>query len=325
MSNSPRLNGPSETMGTVTQLPEFKTEHGNNFEEKLLKVLNAAELGSLTLSQTEVRIPTRGVVRGSFVDREDFARGREDGVHGTRFGQMILNGAGLHESPALVAIKPFGDDIEAKPSDLLAREWSMNNLLNTLSDDQLAYLPIGIWKNVYGINHLIALYEHDVISLDNVFWADRDINPEALRKEVIEDAFKTGLVSLGYLHGAGISHGDAEAKNLARDRRSVRFIDLETAAFLPASKEAATLRTRQDIETFIDSTLQVDENREFVEKILDKKSSSREFARMYRMGIQAAELDTGRKRAKLLTSTDAYFSSTIGHATMVAHNHHKLA
>ena len=323
MPTSPRLNGPSEHLGVIKQLPEFKAEYGPDFERHLLRVVNAAQLGALTLSQAEVRIPATGVVRGSFVDREDFARGREDGVHGTRFGQMILNGADLHESPALVAIKPFGDDIESKPSDLLAQEWSMNNYLNSLSDEQIAYLPIGVWKNIYGINHLITLYEHDVVSLDNVFWADHDVNPEALRKETLEDAFRTGLVGLGYLHGTGVYHGDAEAKNLARDRRGVRFIDLETAAFLPPSKTAATQRTRQDLETFIDSTLQVDENREYVEKILDKRSTGKEFARLYRLGIRAAEIDTGKKFTKLVTSTDAYFNTRIDHARAVAHNHYK--
>lgn len=45
----------------------------------------------------------------------------------------------------------------------------MNNFMNEVTDRQLAFLPLGVWKNVEGINHLITLYEHDVTTYDNVF------------------------------------------------------------------------------------------------------------------------------------------------------------
>lgn len=323
---SPRLNGLAEKMGTATRLPEFSQDYGDQFEKELLLFLDKVDLGKVALSALEVRLPRQANARVTLVAQDDFMHGREDGVHGGRAGQMILNGSGLHESPTLIHLKPFADDIDQKPADLLAREMSMDNYLNSLTDEQLAFIPLGVWKNAQGINHLLTLYEHDVISYDNVFWADKDVNPEALRQEAVEDAYKMSLLGLGYLHGLGISHGDAEAKNLARDRKSIRFIDLETATIIPTEKQKAVLKTRQDIETFIDSTLQIDENRQYIEKFLDRKNTAKEFAKLYRAGIRAASQDSGLRPPRLITSTDEYFMKTIQHARTVAHNHHdKLA
>lgn len=324
MANSPRLSGPSEQMGNVISLPEFSADYGEDFERELSSFLDSVALGSLAVQQGEVRIPdsSREAVRATFVDREDFARGREEGVHGAKFGQLILNGAGLHEMPTLIAAKPFGHDVEAKPASLLTREIAMNNFLNGLSNEQLAFLPLGVWKNAENILHIISLYEHDVTTYDNVFWADRDVHPEALRQDNLMDAYRMCLSGLGYLHAIGIGHQDAEAKNLASSRKGLRFVDLETAVKLPADQEQATALTRQDIETFLDSTVQVDENRAYVQKVLDRTNIGRELARAYRNGRRAAYLDTGKRSRKLPTSTDAYFDATIAHTRTIAHTYH---
>jgi len=212
---SPRLNGQSEKMGFVRPLDRAEVEvSGTTSEHEIRTLLDQMDLGSVALLNDEFKLstvekhPSSGT-RASFLDRDELARGRDEGQHGARFGQMIINGAGVHERPALVAGKPFSPDTSHNTDEGLAREWAIYDRLNAIGDEQLAYLPLGVWKNVEGISHLITVYEHDVISHDNTFWADRDANPEALRKENIEEAFRSSMLGLGYLHGAGISHGDA--------------------------------------------------------------------------------------------------------------------
>lgn len=125
-------------------------------------------------------------------------------------------------------------------------------------------------------------------------------------------------MGLGYLHGLGISHGDAESKNLASDRKGIRVVDLETAKFIPKDEAKAVAATRNDIETFIDSTIQVDENRELVGKILNRKNAASDFAKYYRLGLRAAHQDSQIAPPQLPTASDAYFNATIDHARAVA-------
>lgn len=291
-------------------------------ERDILCVLDRLDVGHVALVASEIRPPGKDA-KATFIDKEEFGRGRNEGQHGARFGQLIINGAGIWEAPAPVVLKPFNYDVSDSPNDQLAREWATNDYVNSVSQEQLAYLPLGVWKNVEGINHLITLYEHDVVSYDNIFWQDRDAHPESLRKEVLENAYHQCLTGLGYLHGVGVAHNDAEAKNLASDRRGIRFIDLETATKIDYSNlDLATLATRNDIETFIDSTLQVDDNRDLIEAVLTKRDVPQRFARLYRAGIRAASIDTGNKPPKLYTTTDRYFEDTIDHARKVASNRH---
>lgn len=325
---SPRFDGRSEKLGSVAAVDSPNLEPTLVHNEDVLKIINQLDLGSTALLKAEFKIgdknnhPSFGT-RASFTERPDLSKGRDEGRHGARFGQMIINGSGLHERPTLVSIKPFDYSSAENPADQLSNEWLMNDFLNSIGEDQQAFIPLGVWKNVEGISHLITLYEHDVISYDNVFWVDRNANSEALRPESIEHAFKDCLTGLGYLHGVGVTHGDAEAKNLAAGRRGVRFIDLEDGKFIPdvdnpSGLERAVRLTRNDIETFLDSTVQIDENRHNIKVVLEKQDFRKKLPRFYRAGIRAAQIDTGIKSYKLPTTSDEYFEQTIIHTLMIA-------
>jgi hypothetical protein len=313
-------------MGTVTPLPggEIRDDF-LEAETSITGLLLRVPIGSVALLDTEFSFP-RGEqkpAKATFIDSSDLSLGRDEGRHQPRFGQMLLNGRGLHERPVLVTAKPFDDGLDTQ-SGGLAHEWSANNYLNGVGDRQLAYLPLGVWRNAEGVDHLLTLYEHDVISYDNVFWADRNVNPEALRAQVVEHAFTDCVRGLGYLHGAGLIHRDAEAKNLAANFNGVRFIDLEDARMLPRKgskiedSELTVRLIRNDIETFFDSTVQVDENRPVIASALSRSRMADKLAQTYRAGIKQARKESGVSMPSIPTTTSAYFRDTINHTLTVA-------
>lgn len=295
-------------------------------ESDLHRIIDRLQIGSVALTAAEFQLPdaqdTR--IRASFIDNDELGLGRDEGQHQARFGQMILNGNGYYERPLLAAMKPFEHALKVHPNEALANEWLASNYLNSQSDRQLAYLPLGVWQNAQGINHLISLYEHDVISYDSIFWADREGQPEALRPATIEHALTDCIRGLGYLHGVGLAHTDAEAKNLAADLGGIRFIDLEDSVLLPrkGNKIEASDKTlrlvRNDIEMFFDSTVQVDENRQPIGEVLGKRNMDQKLAQIYRAGLKAGRADTGIDMPDLPTRHNEYFKTTIEHTLAVA-------
>lgn len=201
--------------------------------------------------------PKHGAVHGVFTQKDEFGIGRDESQHEVKFGQLIVRSDQRANMPALVAVKPF----EGTEPSTLYRELAATNYLNSIGESQNSYLPVGVWRNAEDTLNMITLYEHGVISQDSVFWADRNLHPEALRQERLRTSFKDCIWGIGYLHGAGVVHGDAEAKNLAHDGRQVRFIDLESAQLLPRSDKHHLLndpdsarRKHQDITTFIETS-----------------------------------------------------------------------
>ena len=318
-------------MGNISLLPGAEIpdqiEHG---ERGIARLMNSVPLGSLALLDTEFNLPdvpaSAKPHRATFIDSNELGLGRDEARHQPRFGQMVLNGFGLHERPILVAAKPFHGSEDEDPNTYLRREWAAGNYLNSLSDRQLAYLPLGVWRTAEGVNHLISLYEHDVKSYDNTFWADKNTSPEALRAANVEHALVDCLRGLGYLHGVGLVHTDAEAKNLAANFGGVRFIDLEGIKQLP--RKGATVEDspktinliRHDIETFFDSTIQVDENHSSIAPVLAKSKMVEKLAKVYRSGLHQGKNEAGIKIPNLETSSDGYFKSTIGHTLAIASN-----
>ena len=330
-----RFNGTAEQMGNVTPLSSAEIPDEFDASERgIARLMASVPLGSVALLDSEFRLPdvptTAKSHRASFIDNAELGLGRDEARHQPRFGQMILNGVGLHERPILIAAKPFHGEEDEHPDTYLQREWTASNYLNSLSDRELAFIPLGVWRTAEGINHLLSLYEHDVKSYDNVFWADKSITPEALRSTNIEHALTDCLRGLGYLHGVGLVHTDAEAKNMAADFSGVRFIDLEGIKQLPRkgsqveNSETTINLVRHDIETFFDSTIQVEENRADIAPVLAKSTTVRRLAQVYRAGLRQGKKEAGIKMPALDTTTDEYFKSTINHTLAVARNE-KLA
>lgn len=326
---SPRFSGRAEPMGKIFSV-ESIPEGIRQGESAVHRLLIATDLGQVALLKNEFRIPPASeryaqVPRATFIEDSQLELGRGESQHQVRFGQMMVNAAGLHERPTLIAAKSFASRFpEENPNNSFAREWTLNTYLNTLSDRQLAYIPLGVWRTARGVAHLLSVYEHDVISYDNTFWVDRDVNPEALRRPNVADAYVECLRGLGYLHGAGIVHTDAEAKNLATDNKGTRFIDLEDASLLPldgnhiADTDEVELLVRGDIETFLDSCMQVDANRPEIIRVLSSHDFDKRIAQSYRSGFRKGARDAGLRPHFLRTSTNEYFSNAVHHCLTVA-------
>jgi hypothetical protein len=312
---SPRLPGPAERMGLIAPeltLPQGSWDTFESNRHQVVESIGAIPVGRVALSAGEFSLPDPLTTAASFVGQEGLSLGRNEGRHQPRFGQMLLNGPGVHERPILVAVKPFTFEEDTNPDALIATEIAASSYLNSLNDRQLAYLPLGVWKNADGINHLLTLYEHDVTSYDNTFWVDREVNPEALRATNVTEALIQCGRSLGYLHGAGLIHRDAEAKNLASNLKGIRFIDLEGARMLPrGSADEADALTAADIEGFLQSTLQVDENREAIEPVLSMARTAKLLAQQYNAGRREAAQDSGVHVAFNERKNERYFRSVI--------------
>ncbi len=316
-------------MGNVAPLASAEIPEGFLTGERgIARLMAAIPLGSVALLDSEFKLPevppTAKPHRATFIEDEELGLGRDEARHQPRFGQMILNGVGLHERPMLVAVKPFKKSEDKRADALLRREWVASNYLNSLSDRELAFMPLGVWRTARGVNNFLSLYEHDVKSYDNVFWADKSLAPEALRPENVTHALTDCLRGLGYLHGVGLAHTDPQAKNLAADLGGVRFIDLEGIKQLPrkgsqiVDSKATVDLIRHDIETFFDSTVQVDENRVNIAPVLAKTNMVLQLAQTYRAGLNQGKKEAGTKVPSLVTSSDEYFKTTVEHTLTIA-------
>lgn len=291
-----RLSGRSEKFGSASLSHEFSTfEIGEPTKpkERLLRHLGK---NSIVLDADKYFMLPEDGLRATFIEREDFAQDREDSRHVVRFGQMILNGHGIHEAPDFVAVKPFEDRRE------LYNEWAANAYLNGIFEDQRAFMPLGILKDGHGTMNLLTLYENGVKTADTVFWADGEAQPEALRPKVVETTANASMYGLGLMHGARIIHGDAQAKNLAWDTRQPRFVDLESAIHVPVDAVGEAVyadKILRDVSTFIYSTMQVDENQDKIADVLSKPTVADKMIKSYKRGI-----DEARRQQPELTIPD---------------------
>lgn len=320
---SPRFNGPSERLGLVVPAAEISEASIADGQQDVMRTLDRLQVGQLALLASEFRIPDDGAdaerepIRASFIGEEMLGAGREEAQHQLRFGQMLFNGRGYYERPVLVAMKPFRPFTDDDPAYALSNEWAANAYLNSVSDRQIAYLPLGVWRDSNQTDHLITLYEHDVTSYDNIFWADRNANPEALRRSSIEHAFADCLRGLGYLHGVGLAHSDAEVKNLAADISGVRVIDTDGVGTMPRTgdridpSDQSAGMMRNDLELFFTSTMQIDENRGEVRAVMSPSKAPEHFAQLYRAGLRAAHADTGITMPDVPTRNNNYFEGVV--------------
>lgn len=283
-----RLRGSSERLGKA-EVSERISGWSLDISPQLADSALLRDMGNRTLllASNAYTFKNKDGLHGSLIEREDFGQDREDSQHQVRFGQMILNGQGIHEIPDLVAIKPY------EKNKHLYHEWAANAYANGLADEQRAYMPLGVYKDDQGTPNLVTLYEHGVTTYDRVFWADKNENPGALHKEVVREAAETCMYGLGLMHGSRLIHGDARAKNLGRDSRHVRFIDLEDATLVPeeAVEDQEYLdKMLKDITMFIDSTMQVEENAESISETLHTPREITRLIKSYRNGLAKARL-----------------------------------
>lgn len=305
---SPRLSGPSEFIPNVIahDFSGFSLDAPRDLTLEQVRTLKKLGNKTMILDDLDAHEPP---VKGTFVQRDELGIGRdENGRHEVQFGQLLLTSSNRREVPALVAAKYY------EPHEIreLHHEIAATNHINELAEIQNSFLPLGVWRNAEGLLGMITLYEHGVKSYDNTFWVNRDEEPEALRPERLKTAFQDCIWGIGYLHGAGLIHGDAQVKNLAHDGKNVRFVDLEDIALTPKtaggkienSLAGDDMRTR-DILTFLATALQVDENRAEIMKILQSKHASQELALYYRKGLKKGGRDSGLQFEKPLHADES--------------------
>lgn len=219
----------------------------------------------------------------TLIEVDGLGSGRDESAHQVRFGQLVLNGKNFREQPELVAVKPYDD----RPS--LYREWAAHEYLNSLSDRQIGYINLGVYRNKQGKEAIVSEYDHDVKSFDNSFWADETAPSSALRPEILRRDAELGATGLGLIHGVRMTHGDAQIKNLAADRLGPRAIDLESANILDADSVGDQLsidQTQKDISSFISSLGMVEENRDKVVTALSPNYIGQRIARAYGQGVK---------------------------------------
>lgn len=246
---------------------------------------------SLVLDATKYGgIEFDAAAHGSFIEQEQFSSGRQDSAHQVRFGQLILNGKELHEQPEFVALKPYEDRSD------LYREWAAHEYLNSLFDRQIGYINLGVHNDSDGVESIVSQYDHGVISFDSTFWADESAPAAALRPATLQRHAGLASESLGLMHGARMTHGDAQIKNLAADRQGPRAIDLESAEILDAERfddPTSIAQTRRDLTVFIDSMGRVEENRQKIIEALSPEKVADRIVKSYMRGVKVGRASLG--------------------------------
>jgi hypothetical protein len=167
-------------------------------------------------------------LRGTFVEDQNLKKGRTCSAHRVNFGQLVLESVFDQELPTFIAVKPFpskGLTLQESPVKALVHEWAATEYVAQLSRYERTYLPLGLWKRADKTPQLITLFDESSQSFDNVFWA-RGKEAEKTGPERIVSSLQLCVYALGIMHGAGLTHGDPQVKNFARDSKHIRFIDL---------------------------------------------------------------------------------------------------
>ena len=284
---SPRLDGKSEKLGPVTISHEFIDWEVMDVDrpERMRRALNEMARRSVMLDAGMYGGVDLVQARASFIEQEDFSYGRDNSRRHIRFGQMLINSgprSALFDEPEFVAIKPFNDRSE------LYTEWAAAAYLNDRYSRQMAFINLGVHNDKNGIESIISNYEHGVVSLDRSFNAD-ELSPAAARRpEILRKHALLGMEGLGLYHGVRMTHGDAQAKNLAYDSLGPRAIDLESATIYSEEDSYSDDiwdRSRRDISAFIDSMVLVEENRQNVIRSLGSGRVLDAMIAKYRDGV----------------------------------------
>lgn len=163
----------------------------------------------------------------SFQHNDEWAMGREDSMHGVRFGHLTVGTTDSKNHEMAVALKPFD-----KPQKAINELSAMVKLPDTIGVQ--SFEPIGIIKGSKEQTILVTRFEPDVVSFDNYNW-DQSIDESVVRSLDLNEALQKSAHILALLHEAGFNHNDAQIKNMAVDTRtnphSIRLIDLENTTW----------------------------------------------------------------------------------------------
>lgn len=223
-----RYDGPETPIESV-RIREFPNTMLGTRNRALTSLVSSMKPGEMVLANQQFYgvIDSDSLTAG-FIENHEFKKGRTCSRHGVKFGQLVLESAFDQELPTQIAVKPFpkrGVKLSEPPVDALVHEWAATEHVAGLSNYERVYLPLGLWKDTKGIPQMLTLFDESSQTLDNVFWA-RGKTAENTGQKKIVSALCLSLYALGILHGAGLTHGDPQIKNFARDSKHIRFVDL---------------------------------------------------------------------------------------------------
>ncbi len=312
-----------EEMPLIT-LEDLSTEATSRFTALIKNV----QPGSLALDSMQYVMALGGVAqngdaRADFVGQDDFGRGRERSGNHVYFGQLVVGTEVTMDLPEEVAVKPMvmtGDKG-------LINEWAANNYLNSVSADERAYIPLGIWRDIDDVPQLVTVYDHPVQSYDNLYWATggsaRSVTPEKIYK-----AFGICMYGIGLLAGVGAIHGDAQPKNLAVDRKRFRYIDLEETTLLPRDGKGDFVydsstreQLMEDIDTFLGNCIGFGERDDVIVDIMGNTATHRLAFESYSRGIVRSAKRLDKRLPATMPITPGDIAEGFGRAVDMYNQH----
>lgn len=233
---------PLSTEDLLTLTQEFK-----NANQQIRKTLLAMDNGQFLLDTNQFReLDDIESAFGEMRKSDEFGYGRHKNTHGLEFGQLTVQTGQDKNRQILLALKPFDTPKAA------AHEHIATHYINSFADEDTplpSFRPVGFYRDVNGQFCTLTEYDSKVQSFDNIFW-DLEATP---KDEQVKKALSRCALSLSILHDRGLSHGDAQVKNLATDNNGIRFIDLEAARVHSVDREQASSVMLEDISTFFSS------------------------------------------------------------------------
>jgi hypothetical protein len=160
-------------------------------------------------------------VQAHFNQDSDMAKGRR-GRQGVTFGQLVIRSDREPFAMETVAIKPFDQAAVAAHE---AGAMTVANSFDPRRSWPLSFVPLGFYKYANGQIGLITRFDGPVLTQDLLFW-DPDRIPT---QEELYRALEIGAWTLGVMHRHRMAHLDPQAKNVARDNRGIRLVDLVDA------------------------------------------------------------------------------------------------
>lgn len=292
-----KYTGP-ETQAESVRIREFPTTMLGTRNRALTSLISAMQPGEVVLAEEQFYgILDRESLTASFVENEDFSKGRTCSAHGVKFGQLVLASTFDQELPTHIAIKPFpsrGLMLQESPIKALVHEWAATEYVAGLSNYERIYVPLGIWKDGDGTPQMITLFDEQSQTLDNVFWARGKVAANTGHEKIIS-ALSLSLYALGILQGAGLTHGDPQIKNFARDSKHIRFVDLTELE--PLQEDTGTIvdsyanrqAVRNDLKWLTLSTLdqrqRPNDMFEKVAEVITNEAIIRESTKFYNRGV----------------------------------------
>jgi hypothetical protein len=190
-----------------------------------------------------------------FTEREDWSVGRQDSVHGVFFGELELTVDNGDTVNVPVAAKPYWRFLAGAVHEYAALEYCRQN------PELSTFEPLGFWVTEGGEPVLLTKFEEAVTSLDNVDWRKNGMDPLHDHFDLFTALQKSAQI-LARLHINGLSHRDAQIKNMAVDteQNAVRLVDLTTLEAVGGAPGQETTKWRQcvydDLKTLVSSVRQ---------------------------------------------------------------------